>query len=432
MRALPWQRGNICGLSDRHSEPLPERDEEVTAHAHSPIPAFPRPAPTAPRVRAPLPRPSRSRFPLHSTPKHPSRRRTPAGPRSGPTTSTGSAGALPSSSNWIFDIGHSYPGGPGNWGTGEIAAHTNNPANVSVDGARQPADHAAARRRRQLDLGPHRDPAHRLQAAGRRRAAHRGPHPDAERHRQRGTRLLAGVLGARLAVPRQLLELAGHRRVRHHGERQRDQLRVGRAPLWSRRRAARATRPTASAPAAPCPGSTCQSGVPHLPVRVGPERLAQPAALVRRRPAVPQRQPGPAAGRHVEPDDQPRRLLHHPQRRDGRRLPERRRRLATPRWPRPCRAGRWSSTTWRCGPAAAAAPTDPPPGRRQRLRPDPGRELPASRAGCTVDGTTDAGGGSYVGSAANGDWARYDGVDFGSTPATPVRRRAWRPAPRAG
>jgi beta-glucanase (GH16 family) len=46
----------------------------------------------------------------------------------------GSSGSLPSSSNWIFDIGHGYPGGPGNWGTGEIAAHTNNPANVSLDG----------------------------------------------------------------------------------------------------------------------------------------------------------------------------------------------------------------------------------------------------------------------------------------------------------
>jgi beta-glucanase (GH16 family) len=46
----------------------------------------------------------------------------------------GGAGSLPSSSNWIFDIGHGYPGGPANWGTGEIAAHTNNPANVSLDG----------------------------------------------------------------------------------------------------------------------------------------------------------------------------------------------------------------------------------------------------------------------------------------------------------
>lgn len=47
----------------------------------------------------------------------------------------GSSGSLPSSSNWLFDIGHSYPGGAPNWGTGEIAAHTNDPANVSLDGA---------------------------------------------------------------------------------------------------------------------------------------------------------------------------------------------------------------------------------------------------------------------------------------------------------
>jgi len=48
---------------------------------------------------------------------------------------TGPADSLPSGTNWQFDIGHSYPGGPANWGTGEIAAHTNNPANVSLDGA---------------------------------------------------------------------------------------------------------------------------------------------------------------------------------------------------------------------------------------------------------------------------------------------------------
>ncbi|PRY56600.1 glycoside hydrolase family 16 protein [Glycomyces artemisiae] len=47
----------------------------------------------------------------------------------------GSAGQLPSAQNWQFDLGHSYPGGPANWGTGEIAAHTDNPANVSMDGS---------------------------------------------------------------------------------------------------------------------------------------------------------------------------------------------------------------------------------------------------------------------------------------------------------
>ena len=47
-------------------------------------------------------------------------------------------------------------------------------ANVSMDGAGHLRDHAAPGRGRQLDLGPDRDPAHRLPAAGRRQAAHRG------------------------------------------------------------------------------------------------------------------------------------------------------------------------------------------------------------------------------------------------------------------
>jgi hypothetical protein len=46
----------------------------------------------------------------------------------------GPAGSLPSSGNWQFDLGHGYPGGAGNWGTGEIEQATDNPANVSVDG----------------------------------------------------------------------------------------------------------------------------------------------------------------------------------------------------------------------------------------------------------------------------------------------------------
>jgi hypothetical protein len=47
---------------------------------------------------------------------------------------TGPAGALPSSDDWIIDTGHGYPGGPGNWGTGEIQRYTADPANVSQDG----------------------------------------------------------------------------------------------------------------------------------------------------------------------------------------------------------------------------------------------------------------------------------------------------------
>ncbi|MEU6021695.1 carbohydrate-binding protein [Micromonospora sp. NPDC047134] len=48
---------------------------------------------------------------------------------------TGAAGTLPSASNWIIDTGTSYPGGPPNWGTGEIQTYTNSTANISHDGA---------------------------------------------------------------------------------------------------------------------------------------------------------------------------------------------------------------------------------------------------------------------------------------------------------
>jgi len=48
---------------------------------------------------------------------------------------TGGSGALPSGANWIIDTGHGYPGGPGNWGTGEIQNYTASPDNVSLDGS---------------------------------------------------------------------------------------------------------------------------------------------------------------------------------------------------------------------------------------------------------------------------------------------------------
>lgn len=48
---------------------------------------------------------------------------------------TGPGGTLPSSANWIIDTGHGYPGGPGNWGTGEIQNYTNSTTNVAQDGS---------------------------------------------------------------------------------------------------------------------------------------------------------------------------------------------------------------------------------------------------------------------------------------------------------
>jgi len=49
---------------------------------------------------------------------------------------TGPSGSSPSGANWIMRTGHQYqnPPGPPFWGTGEIAAHTTDPRNVSTDG----------------------------------------------------------------------------------------------------------------------------------------------------------------------------------------------------------------------------------------------------------------------------------------------------------
>lgn len=46
----------------------------------------------------------------------------------------GKKNSLPSAKNWIIDQGTSYPGGPANWGTGEIETYTNSPTNVALDG----------------------------------------------------------------------------------------------------------------------------------------------------------------------------------------------------------------------------------------------------------------------------------------------------------
>jgi beta-glucanase (GH16 family) len=48
---------------------------------------------------------------------------------------TAGAGTGVNATNWQYDLGTSYPGGAGNWGTGEIETMTNSTANVYHDGA---------------------------------------------------------------------------------------------------------------------------------------------------------------------------------------------------------------------------------------------------------------------------------------------------------
>lgn len=48
---------------------------------------------------------------------------------------TGANNTLPSAANWIIDTGTGYPGGPANWGTGEVQSYTNSTSNLRQDGA---------------------------------------------------------------------------------------------------------------------------------------------------------------------------------------------------------------------------------------------------------------------------------------------------------
>jgi len=47
----------------------------------------------------------------------------------------GAANTVLNTSNWLYDTGTSYPGGAANWGTGEVETMTNSTANVFQDGA---------------------------------------------------------------------------------------------------------------------------------------------------------------------------------------------------------------------------------------------------------------------------------------------------------
>jgi hypothetical protein len=48
---------------------------------------------------------------------------------------SGASGTGVNTANWLYDLGHGYPGGAGNWGTGEVESATNSTANVYQDGA---------------------------------------------------------------------------------------------------------------------------------------------------------------------------------------------------------------------------------------------------------------------------------------------------------
>jgi hypothetical protein len=73
---------------------------------------------------------------------------------------------------------------------------------------------------------------------------------------------------------------------------------------------------------------------------------------------------------------------------------------------------------WQSG---TTGPTNPPGGVDARSTIQ--AERYQAQSGTIVETTTDTGGGQNVGAISNGDWLRYDGVDFGTVPATQFRAR---------
>ena len=349
----------------------------------------------------------------------------------------GAAGTRLNETNWLYDIGTSYPGGAANWGTGEIETDDQRLGQRQHGRRRPPRDHPAAGRRRQLDLGPDRDPAHRLRrrpaasCASRRRSS--SPTSPAPRPPATGRR--SGRWAPR---PARSARPTGRASARSTSWRTIN----GLSSVFGTSTADRPSRAPATRP----PDSAAARCLPRLPDRLPHYGVEWDRSVTRRqlrwyRDGVVyfslNREPGRRDD--LEQRHQPR-LLHHPQRGHGRRLPGRVRRRPDRGDPlRRADAGRLRRGLLRRRRqrprAAAAATTPPPPGGtgRVRARSRPSRTTP--RRGTQTEATTDAGGGQNIGCIANGDWAavperrlRQQRRRTSSAPGSPpARRRGERP-----
>ena len=328
----------------------------------------------------------------------------------------GSAGSLPSSSNWIFDIGHGYPGGPANWGTGEIAYHTNDPANVSVDGGGN------------LRITPRRDGAGNWTSARieTQRTDFRPPSGGVLRIESRLQ--MPNVTGnAALGYWPAFWALGAPFRGNYWnwpgiGEFDVMENVNGINSVWG-------VLHCGVAPGGPCneyngigasracPGSSCQSGF-HT-YRFEWDQSVTPNQL---RWYVDGQQFHSVSQGQLPADTWNQMTSHgyfvilnvamggaFPNGVAGRATPVAE---TVPGHPMVVDY----VAVWSRGGDGGGDPTDPP-GDGGSAYDRTEAESFDGQSGLSTDGTTDVGGGSYVGWAANGDWARYDDIDFGSTPA---------------
>ena len=394
-RSQPWGAARAEEIRCLHPAPGPART----------VVCWP-PAPSPP------PRPRSSSWPARRPRPPPCPLPRPAGRWSAATTSTAPPAPGINEANWLYDIGTSYPGGAPNWGTGEIEYDDRQHRQRQPGRRRPPRHHPAPGRLRPVDVGPDRDPAHRLPAAGRRQAADRGVAAAAERDRRRGRWATGRRSGRWVPRPARSARPTGRASARSTSWRTIN----GRSTDFGALHCGPGIPGTCNETTGlgsgerACPG--CLTSFHTYGVEwdksVTPETLRwyrDGAGLLH-----PQPEPGRPAdlGHRAQP-----RLLHHPQRGHGRRLPGRVRRRPDRGHPaRRADAGRLRRGLLRRRrhhrrptPPHHAAAEHAPAGRRERVRHDPGGVVQRQAGGIQQEATTDAGGGQNIGWIANGDWA---------------------------
>ncbi|AZS83872.1 glycoside hydrolase family 16 protein [Streptomyces griseoviridis] len=325
----------------------------------------------------------------------------------------GTAGTGVSTSNWQYDLGTSYPGGAANWGTGEVETMTNSTNNVSLDGSGN------------LRITPLRDSAGRWTsgrietnrtdfqppAGGKLRVEARIQMPNVTGVAAEGYWPAFWMLGAPYRGNYQNWPGVGELDIMENVQ--------GLNKVW-------ATLHCGTNPGGPCnettgignstacPGSTCQSGFHTYSMEwdrsVSPEALRFYVDGVNYHTVTASQVDATtwanatnhgyfiilnvamgggfpdAFGGGLDGDTQP----GHPMLVD---------------YVQVLQSGSGGGTT------------PPPTGNRDAYSPIQAESYD-SQSGSTTETTTDTGGGQNIGSLANGDWALYKGVKFGSTAAT--------------
>ncbi|QNP69158.1 carbohydrate-binding protein [Streptomyces roseirectus] len=330
----------------------------------------------------------------------------------------GAAGTGVNTSNWQYSTGTSYPGGPANWGTGEVETMTNSTANVSLDGNGN------------LRITPLRDAAGRWTsgrietnrtdfqppAGGKLRVEARLQMPNVTGTAAEGYWPAFWMLGAPYRGNYQNWPAVGELDIMENVQ--------GLNRVW-------ATMHCGTNPGGPCnettgiggntvcPGATCQSGFHNYTMEW--DRSVTPEAI---------RFYVDGVNYHTVTANQ----------------------VDATTWANATNHGFFIILNVAMGGAfpdaygggldGATEPghpmvvdyvqvlrssgggttTPPPSGSRDAYAPIQAESYDA-QSGATTETTSDTGGGQNIGSLANGDWAQYKNVNFGSTPATQFRAR---------